>query len=296
MLGTLIEFVHDMLQTFGFLSDTIIYNISSVSCQYYPTFHIAKSKKHKAPPLTEDEILQGCKLGLDSHADVHCIGRHARIVDIFEGRVCNVQPFNDSYEPMKGIKTTNAAFAYDTEQGETYILEVNQALDFSDSMEHSLLCPNQSRYHGVVIDDIPPFLDFHQRSTHSVYFPTEDIRLPLALNGPISYLPVRYPTDEEMDTCVHLQLSAGDSIWDPIHLDKQVNAISADDSDELEDSILRDMCDNVIVNALGIKSSEKHISPQSLSELWEIGLHAAHDTIQATTQDHLKQKKGRISR
>ena len=152
-MGTLLEFFDAILNAFKH-KDTKIkkvpittyteadWAVAAVTCHYYPTHHIAKSKKHKAHPLTEDELLQGCRLGLDSHADVHCIGRHARIIDIFEGRICNVQPFNDSYEPMKGIKTTNAAFAYDTDQGETYILEVNQALDFSDTMKHSLLCTN----------------------------------------------------------------------------------------------------------------------------------------------------------
>ena len=119
---------------------------------------------------------------------------------------------------MKNVLTANAAFAYDTNDGQTYIINVNQALDFSESMEHSLLCPNQSRIHGVVIEDIPTFLDYYNKSTHSVYFPNEDVRLPLLLNGPVSYLPVRYPTDEEMDQCLHLDLSCNDSLWEPMSI------------------------------------------------------------------------------
>ena len=88
-------------------------------------FQVSKNNKKRLPPLNEEEKAQGCQLGLDSHADIHCIGRHARIMEVFEGRACNVQPFHDSYQPLMNIKTANAAFAYDTSDGTTYILEVN---------------------------------------------------------------------------------------------------------------------------------------------------------------------------
>ena len=51
--------------------------------------------------LTEDELLQGCHLGLDSHADMTCIGRHAHILETYHGKICDVFPFNNSYEPIK---------------------------------------------------------------------------------------------------------------------------------------------------------------------------------------------------
>lgn len=173
-------------------------SVSAVTTSFFYTSRICKSKKKHSAPLTEDELKEGSHLGLDSHADVHCVGRHARIVEVFEGRTCNVQPFNaDSYQPMQNIMSANAAFAYDTTEGQTYILNVNQALDFHDSMEHNLLCTNQARSHGVVIDDCPTFLDHSNRSTHSVYFPDKDVRLPLLMKGPISFLPVRYPSEEK---------------------------------------------------------------------------------------------------
>ena len=138
--------------------------------------------------MTDDELLNGCRLGLDSHADMTCIGKHARILETYYGKVCNVFPFNDSYEPLKNVHTVNAAFAYDSDDGQTYIIEVNQCLDFSETMEHSLLCTNQARINGVVIDECPKSLDPTGRSTHSIHFPDKDIRLPLLSKFPISFL------------------------------------------------------------------------------------------------------------
>ena len=123
------------------------------------------------------------------------------------GKICNVQPFNDTYQPMTGIRTVNASFAHDTTDGRTYFLNVNNALDFSTTMENSLLCRNQSRINGVIIDDVPPFLDHRKLSTHSITFPQHDIVLLLDMVGPISYLPVRYPSDIDMDECQHLDLT-----------------------------------------------------------------------------------------
>ena len=105
-----------------------------------------------------------------------CIGAHATILEVYEGHLCNVLPFNYHYTPLRDIKTVDAAFAYDSDDGDTYILNVNQALDFSESMTHSLLCPNQARMNGVVIEDCPRILEYHGRSTHSIYFLEENVR------------------------------------------------------------------------------------------------------------------------
>ena len=45
------------------------------------------------------------RLVIDSHADISCAGRHARIMEVVEGEVCTVHAFNDSMKPIK--KRTN---------------------------------------------------------------------------------------------------------------------------------------------------------------------------------------------
>jgi len=116
---------------------------------------------------------------------------------------------------MTGINIVNGCVAYATIDGKTYILDINQkALDFTETMENSLICTNQARAHGVNIEDVPKFFD--SNSHHSIYFPEDDVELPLQLHGPVSYLQVRYPMDEELNSCQHLELSCHDSPWEPM--------------------------------------------------------------------------------
>jgi len=47
-----------------------------------------------------------------------------------------------------------------------------------------------------------------------LYFPDEDLHLPLSLNGCISYLPTRIPSDHEIQNCTWVTLTS-DEIWEP---------------------------------------------------------------------------------
>ena len=113
-----------------------------------------------------------------------------------------VHPFNDGYDPISGVNITNADFAVDVNNGSTYILQVNQALDFLSTMDDSLLSMNQCRYNGVVVEDIPEHIDLMGTSNFRVYFPDENVTLPLQMaNRALVMLLVRYPSDLEMNTC-----------------------------------------------------------------------------------------------
>ena len=276
---------------------------------YISSLRVIKSSSSRKfnPTLNKFELEEGCRLGLDSHADVSCVGKHARVMERFSGRSCSVRPFNDSYASMDNIQTVNAAFAHDTGDGQTYILEVNQALDFTSTMEHSLLCPNQSRIHGVTIDDVPQFLDPSNRSSHSVIFPSQNVSLPLLMQGPISYLPVRYPSDEEMEECLHLELTDGSSEWNPSSLDGLFHASSIEVTDTINgfghplDSILlhdhlhENLASMVHINAIYHRKVNE-LTPEMLSSLWKIPLSHAKSTLSATTQSAITLNEGMLSR
>ena len=150
-------------------------------------------------PLTPLELQNDCRLGTDSHAEVTCYGRHTQITHVHEGMTSNVSPFHDSYAPMQNVKFANACFAYDAEDGKPYILHHYYGLDFTHNMNDSILCTNQSRANGVIVDDVPKQFDCQGTSTHSISFPEENVTLSLSLHKSISYSPVRYPTDEDMN-------------------------------------------------------------------------------------------------
>ena len=96
----------------------------SLSVMFGGTFKISKSRRKKSNPasLSDEESREGCHLGMDSHADMSCVRERAIILETYEGQVCDAMPFNDSYEPMENVQTVNAAFAYDSEDGRTYML------------------------------------------------------------------------------------------------------------------------------------------------------------------------------
>ncbi len=70
------------------------------------------------------------------------------------------------------------ATAYDHPSTGDIILIFGQALYLGD---HTLICPNQARYNSVVVDDIPCHLSYDDKSTHSMYFPDQDVHVPLRL-------------------------------------------------------------------------------------------------------------------
>ena len=143
------------------------------------------------------------RLGLDSHADMTCVGSDAYIIDHVVGQSCTVHPFHESYSPKQNVQVCNAAFAFDHNNGETFILRLNQCLDFSSSMEHSLLCTNQVRSHGIIVEDAPKAVDITHKSRQAIIIPNNDdeakesIELPLSMHGPVPYLSVRRPSESE---------------------------------------------------------------------------------------------------
>ena len=153
---------------------------------------------------------------------------------------------------MTNIRTVDASFAVDTSEGQTYILNMNQSLDFTSTMTHSLMCTNQARINNVIVDDVPKSIDQRNTSTHSVFFPENNIRLPLQMHGPISYLPVRYPSNEEMEFCPMLDLTSQDE-WDPTCIETLENGIIGISSFNLkfEDKIYNEMMFSDASNRLG---------------------------------------------
>ena len=185
----------------------------------------------------------GC-LGIDSHVDMSCSGRHARIVGIKEGKTSTVYVFDDSMKPSQSVRAVHVAYAYNTEDGKTFILRVNHCLDFTKLMHHSILCTNQSRANSIQINDCPTM--YNELSTQSIQILDKDIQLPIEFNGTVPFIPIRYPTDEEWDTCHHIHLTAEEG-WD-MNITPLNHKISSLESEEnILDSYLlhRDLLDRL---------------------------------------------------
>ena len=60
----------------------------------------------------------------------------------------------------------------------------------------SLICPNQLRANGLIVDDVP--VRYKKDSTHSIT--AGNLVIPLSSKGYVSYFNVRSPSDDEIDT------------------------------------------------------------------------------------------------
>jgi hypothetical protein len=80
-------------------------------------------------------------------------------------------------------------------------------LYFGSKISHALLNPNQICANGVIVDDVPHHLSQNRDSNHSIYFPEEDIHIPLTLEGCISGFNVRKPTAHEIHSCTMLTVT-----------------------------------------------------------------------------------------
>jgi hypothetical protein len=155
---------------------------------------------------------------LDSHADTCCAGINTVPFSYSEETV-TVSPFLDAYTPLKKVKIASVVTAYDDPiTGDTLFLVIHETLYFGDRLPQTLLNPNQLRYHGNKVHDVPK--QFDPDSQHAIEIPSRNLVLPLGLDGIISYLPTRKPTQEEMtefrkqspDTWIEL---TSDVAWRP---------------------------------------------------------------------------------
>ena len=149
------------------------------------------------------------KCELDSHADTTVAGSNCVILQ-YTGKECDVSPYRDDYESIKGVPIVHAATAWQSpHSGQTYILAFNECLWMGDKMDHSLINPNQLRHFGTIVQDNP-------MSPKPLSIITEDKEfcMELGMDGTIVYAQTHTPTEKELNSCPMIQLSSPYS-WNP---------------------------------------------------------------------------------
>ena len=218
-------------------------------------------------PLSAEEFSTGTHMGIDSHADTTCVNKHAFIESIVEGFTVDAIPFDKSIGKLTDLPIVNAVYAYDHPvEMTTYLLRFNHAI-YVKNMDNALLCPNQAREHGIIVDDVPTRLDHNGSSTFSIITP--DLSCPLLSNGPTAYLLLRRPTTEELtnlyDNIIDI---TDDSGWNPYN-DSQskpqhISSFSTLNTSEIDDWLLN--CHNRKISAVIVKPKNS-LTPEYLSQI-----------------------------
>jgi hypothetical protein len=156
------------------------------------------------------------------------------------------------------------------------------------------------RYNGVTVHDNP----FNPHDPLSIQH--DDATIPLSLSGTNIFLDTRTPTQHELDNCPHLHLTS-EAEWNPqtvrLASTQSVEAEVIDNLDELDPGLSQissvycftEMAENlrslatIQTDLPGHKtfiSKQRHsaVTPEQISERWNIGLTQAKQTIKVTTQ------------
>jgi len=117
------------------------------------------------------------------------------------------------------VLVVHAAVAYYCEiTGKAHILVIHNAL-YLRSMKTNLIPPFMMRLAGLQVNECPKFLSIvaPSISDHSVYFPAVDVRFPFQIEGIVSYLSTRIPSDQELCDYAgeYLLLTPNSEDWGP---------------------------------------------------------------------------------
>jgi len=268
---------------------------------------------HGVMQVRSEDTMEHATCELDSHADTCVAGPNCVVVE-YTGYTVNVSSFSSKlHGVVSDVPIVKAATAYDDPvTGDTYILIIGQAIYLGKDVENTLLCPNQLRYNGVIVDDCPMHLAPKDKpSTHSIIVPEGNFQLPLSLRGPISTFASRTPTKEELETCQWVILT-GDDAWNP-HSDdfneeeEKMEYISSIvyKPDRSIMSLQRNLCDisesfddafflNRFVKMTSTSAKKPGVSHEQLAQRWGIGLETAAKTIQVTTQRGIRNVSGHL--
>ena len=125
----------------------------------------------------------------------------------------NVFPYSGEYQPMTDVPVTTCATVWVCPNtGENYLLVINEALYFGDRLDSSLLCPNQLRDNGLIVEDVPK--QYVATSSHSIYDPVTKVRIPLEMKGVISCFETHRPTPKDVAELPQIVMTSA-LTWQP---------------------------------------------------------------------------------
>ena len=188
---------------------------------------VSSSKKKKQKALSYPKIGVDASPGtegqcrMDTEALCSVLGKNFRMLGEPTEQV-DVEGYNDGLV-IKDVPINSGATAVTLRSGEVIILVVNQGLGFASGNEKSLINPNQIRINGISVWDNA----FDSDRPFGIEL-DENTFLPFEKNGISVCFDSHVPSDEELNTCRHFELTS-DQPWDPETVN--VNHISPEEEE-----------------------------------------------------------------
>lgn len=263
------------------------------------------------------------RMDIDNHADTIVAGMNCCVV-YNTNMLCTVVPYHGEYAPIENVPIVTSATAIDTEHHGTIILEFGQSLDFTGSMDKTLVNPNQLRSYGIETCDDP--IDPYR---HLGIWISSDIFIPMQMYGSSCGLMSRRPTVEELNTCPRYIVSDPHH-WDPSNVTFPSHVMEEEDfrpgyrtlaslnkhvieptnsvirsvydiamssispclaTDEFESQInqtVKISTGSMCISSMDSEQRHHTPSPESISQKWGCGIDTAKRTLEATTQDFVR--------
>ena len=138
---------------------------------------------------------------LDTHADTSAFGTDRCYVMSTTSQKVNVNGFDRSLPSIPNVKIGCAVVSYDCPLDHTTYVFVFEQVLLVPKLDVNLLCVDQLRANGVIVNDIPlqrlsP--DERKQESHSIIHTGKGLRIPMNFEKPISYFNCRITTREEI--------------------------------------------------------------------------------------------------
>jgi hypothetical protein len=236
---------------------------------------------------------------MDSHADTCCANEHAYVESIVEGITVDAVPFDETIGKVENLPIVHAIYAVDDPiTFATDLIRLCNSI-YIPHMKNALLCPNQARAFGIIIEDTP--LEYDDTSRFAIIASdTENTTFPLQRYGPTAYMHVRRPTEEELTTITPIDLTEEEE-WNPYpHGDDvaqyNINSVQRVESTGVFSGAISPIGRLRQIHALRVSKPKDTLTPEHLAKIWNIGVDTARKTIDATTCKHYRNVQDGISR
>ena len=214
-----------------------------VVCQFTTSKRTASATRsdtrREVGSVGHTEVVVG-HLEHDSHADTIVLGQNAIILG-YTGRECEVSPYTDQYESIKGVPIVRGATGYtDPKTGERYILVFNEALWMGDQLKHSLFNPNQLRHFGCLVEDNP-----YSGNVMSITSPESNVVIPMESEGTTLYVNTWTPTQSDLSSFPHVVMSSPHE-WEPrsVQFPKPSQSVKEEFNMRNASAVVREVFDN----------------------------------------------------